>query len=67
MQAAQAGAHGTGCELSASSSAALGPSFRVNEQAAVAGLFGLQDPRDEGDTAGPFAIQGQTRCTARMS
>ena len=67
MQVVQAGPHEYGCELSASSNAASGPSFRVNEQAAVAGLFGLPDPADEGDTAGPFAIQGQTRCNARMS
>ena len=34
---------------------------RANPLASIAGLFGFQSPEDDGDTAGPFAIQGQTR------
>ncbi|CAL5222575.1 g4961 [Coccomyxa viridis] len=33
----------------------------ANAVASIAGLFGFQSPEDDGDTAGPFAVQGQTR------
>ena len=66
MQAFQAAPHN---EAVYSAAQATDPklSKAANPLASVAGLFGFQSGEDEGDTAGPSAIQGLTRYAALLA